>query len=187
MRIDTAFAYLSAAEEHPTGHFSGHVLLLVYYWMIILVAIVLVIGTAVLVVSRLKRSGVLHGEGDRLLETASRRGMILPAEVVGLEAVKTQKLELRAFKKSRGRSGDPQPMRKAYHNLQDSRVSYKPTVRVMLDGKKRELEYFRFVSDRELRLREGQTVRICIDPKAPDAFVIVGDHAAYRYLNKIVR
>lgn len=184
---DVVIAYMSSAEENPAGHFAPGFLLLTYYMVIILSVLALVIGLVSLIVFRLKRKGVLHGRGDRLLEAAAKRGMILPAEVVGLEAIKSQKLKFAGFHKKRGSSGDPQPMRKAYHNLQDSRVSYKPTVRVMLDGKKRELEYFRFVSDRELRLREGQTVRICIDPKAPDAFVIVGDHAAYRYLNKIVK
>ena len=125
------------------------------------------------------------GKYDKLLDRAAEQGFVVTAEVIRLDAVKTQQLELDAFER-RSSYRKPEPLRHAYHKMQDSRVSYKPTVRVMLGGTKRELEYFRYVSDRELHLQEGQTVRICISPDAPQQFVIVGDKAAYGVLRQIV-
>ncbi len=151
----------------------------------IIFVLVMIAFAARLILNVLGSRAAFTGRYDRLLDRAAEQGLMFTAEVIDLEAVKTQKLELREFE-NRSSYRKPEPLRKAYHNMQDSRVSYKPTVRVLLQGKKRELEYFRYVSDRELHLHEGQTVRICLDPNAPELFVIVGDIASYSLLSQIV-
>ena len=153
----------------------------------IISAALLIIFAAFLIKGMLGSRAGLTGKYDRLLERAAEQGLVIPAEVISLDAVKTQKLELKEFERSQGPFTKRDLMRKAYHNMQDYRVSYRPTVRILTGGRKQELAYFRYVSDRELHLQEGQTVRICIDLERSQLFVIVGDKAAYSVLTQIVK
>lgn len=182
MRTECFIAYLSSAEDHPAGHAAGNVFIL-FYCLFIIIAVVTALAVIILLAVRhLKKKGVIHGRGDKLLDIASERGMVFLAEVIDLEAVKTGQLELKRFNKT-ANPGKPHLIERVYLRSPDSRVSYKPTVRAVINGKKYELPYHRYVSDRELRLSEGQTVRICTDPASPGFYVIVGDLPSYRYLD----
>lgn len=128
------------------------------------------------------------GRYDRLLDTAAERGQVVTATVVTLEAVRTGKLERERFDKVHTKHYKNKHMLEgAYLGIPDSRTSYRPVLRYSFGGRNYEERYHSFISDRELSLKDGQTVRICVDPDAPTSFVIVGDKASYNFLRQIVK
>ncbi|MBR6103255.1 MAG: hypothetical protein IKP95_12570 [Ruminococcus sp.] len=125
---------------------------------------------------------------DKLLDTASQRGQIVTATVVTLEAVKTGQLEVKNFDRQHSAVyKNKHPLERAYLNIPDSRMSYRPVLKYSFGGREHKEGYHSCISDRELLLRDGQTVRICVDPSSPGFYVILGDKASYKFLKQIVK
>ncbi|MBR1393781.1 MAG: hypothetical protein IJ561_08125 [Ruminococcus sp.] len=156
------------------------------YWIF---SSVLLIAFAVkLLLSVLGSKAKPSGRYDRLLDTAAERGQIVTAAVVTLEAARTGELEREQFDRQHSQYYKNKHMlERAYLGIPDSRTSYRPVLRYSFGGRNYEERYHSFISDRELSLKDGQTVRICVDPDAPASFVIVGDKASYNFLTQIVK
>lgn len=74
----------------------------------------------------------------------------------------------------------------AYHDVPDSRTSYKPIFSFSAGNEKYTVPYCRFIDEKEFDLKDGDRVRIVYCKSSPELYIMQSDKKSYCYLPKIM-